>query len=238
MSSDGATVSPKRDFEAIDSDVSTLLAIEGSLQSASSPEVHVNSKHLGKGKRKKGDILKAVQNLNLSSLANSPVLSDSSCGGSPDSNGTYSNLTGSGSLDELTSLTDQSFIPGAEKRLKRLLRNRLAAQESRQKKKLYVSDLESKVKFLEAENQKLLQRMLELSEHLNSGSIVEAVAPLESSSISPFSARVVARCKVTTSFTPIVSRIFGHGDTVLAIEGFPMAFRLRQIYPPTLQGKR
>ncbi|KAL0915317.1 hypothetical protein M5K25_015726 [Dendrobium thyrsiflorum] len=46
-----------------------------------------------------------------------------------------------------------------EKRLKRLLRNRVSAQQARERKKAYMSDLEKKVKDLETKNSELEERL-------------------------------------------------------------------------------
>ncbi|KAJ0987915.1 hypothetical protein J5N97_006271 [Dioscorea zingiberensis] len=45
------------------------------------------------------------------------------------------------------------------KRLKRLLRNRVSAQEARERKKAYLNDLEAKVKDLETKNSELEERL-------------------------------------------------------------------------------
>ncbi|XP_019450115.1 PREDICTED: transcription factor HY5-like isoform X2 [Lupinus angustifolius] len=45
------------------------------------------------------------------------------------------------------------------KRLKRLLRNRVSAQQARERKKVYVNDLESKAQELEDKNSKLEERI-------------------------------------------------------------------------------
>ncbi|KAM0933330.1 putative transcription factor bZIP family [Dioscorea sansibarensis] len=45
------------------------------------------------------------------------------------------------------------------KRLKRLLRNRVSAQQAREKKKAYLNDLEAKVKDLETKNSELEERL-------------------------------------------------------------------------------
>ncbi|XP_030951444.1 transcription factor HY5 [Quercus lobata] len=45
------------------------------------------------------------------------------------------------------------------KRLKRLLRNRVSAQQARERKKAYLSDLETKVKELEKKNSELEERL-------------------------------------------------------------------------------
>ncbi|PKU72987.1 transcription factor HY5 isoform X1 [Dendrobium catenatum] len=46
-----------------------------------------------------------------------------------------------------------------EKRLKRLLRNRVSAQQARERKKAYMGDLEIKVKDLETKNSELEERL-------------------------------------------------------------------------------
>ncbi|KAH7657181.1 Basic-leucine zipper domain-containing protein [Dioscorea alata] len=45
------------------------------------------------------------------------------------------------------------------KRLKRLLRNRVSAQQARERKKAYMNDLEAKVKDLETKNSELEERL-------------------------------------------------------------------------------
>ncbi|KAG6514440.1 hypothetical protein ZIOFF_024799 [Zingiber officinale] len=53
------------------------------------------------------------------------------------------------------------------KRLKRLLRNRVSAQQARERKKAYLTDLEAKVKDLEARNSELEERMSTLQNENN-----------------------------------------------------------------------
>ncbi|XP_042429286.1 transcription factor HY5-like isoform X3 [Zingiber officinale] len=53
------------------------------------------------------------------------------------------------------------------KRLKRLLRNRVSAQQARERKKAYLNDLEVKVKDLEARNSELEERMSTLQNENN-----------------------------------------------------------------------
>ncbi|CAL9123379.1 transcription factor HY5-like [Musa acuminata AAA Group] len=53
------------------------------------------------------------------------------------------------------------------KRLKRLLRNRVSAQQARERKKAYLNDLEAKVKDLEAKNSELEERMSTLQNENN-----------------------------------------------------------------------
>ncbi|XP_074558622.1 transcription factor HY5-like isoform X2 [Curcuma longa] len=53
------------------------------------------------------------------------------------------------------------------KRLKRLLRNRVSAQQARERKKAYLNDLEAKVKDLEARNSELEERMSTLQNENN-----------------------------------------------------------------------
>ncbi|XP_058083414.1 transcription factor HY5-like [Magnolia sinica] len=48
------------------------------------------------------------------------------------------------------------------KRLKRLLRNRVSAQQARERKKVYVNDLESKARELQDKNAKLEEKILTL----------------------------------------------------------------------------
>ncbi|KAJ8471042.1 hypothetical protein OPV22_025385 [Ensete ventricosum] len=53
------------------------------------------------------------------------------------------------------------------KRLKRLLRNRVSAQQARERKKLYLTDLEAKVKDLETKNSELEERISTLQKENN-----------------------------------------------------------------------
>ncbi|CAL9101969.1 unnamed protein product [Musa textilis] len=53
------------------------------------------------------------------------------------------------------------------KRLKRLLRNRVSAQQARERKKAYLNDLEAKVKDLESKNSELEERLSTLQNENN-----------------------------------------------------------------------
>ncbi|URE01962.1 hypothetical protein MUK42_20505 [Musa troglodytarum] len=63
--------------------------------------------------------------------------------------------------------TGRSPADKEHKRLKRLLRNRVSAQQARERKKAYLNDLEAKVKDLEAKNSELEERMSTLQNENN-----------------------------------------------------------------------
>jgi hypothetical protein len=62
-------------------------------------------------------------------------------------------------------------LSNEDKRQRRLIRNRLAAQESRRKKKNYISDLEQKVRSLEADNTRLQHEVNSLTGKLDPNSV-------------------------------------------------------------------
>ncbi|KAG0455308.1 hypothetical protein HPP92_024273 [Vanilla planifolia] len=75
-----------------------------------------------------------------------------------------SGLTGNGAEVASTSHAGQrkrgrSPADKEHKRLKRLLRNRVSAQQARERKKAYLSDLEAKVKELERKNMELEENL-------------------------------------------------------------------------------
>ncbi|CAL9090537.1 unnamed protein product [Musa acuminata var. zebrina] len=61
----------------------------------------------------------------------------------------------------------RSVADKEHKRVKRLLRNRVSAQQARERKKAYLTDLEAKVKDLEARNSQLEERMSTLQNENN-----------------------------------------------------------------------
>lgn len=177
--SDEPTQSPKRDLDTMESDTSTLLTTEGSslnpCTDASSPEVRrVRKKLAPKAKGSNTSVIKAVKKLTLDSPNdNSTLDSESSQAGSPTSNYAYLNSPKTASQEDLGDLGNNHSEASLDKRQKRLQRNRLAAQESRQKKKVYLTELETQVKFFEEENHTLLLQIKKLSEQLGSGSVLE-----------------------------------------------------------------
>ncbi|KAJ9073507.1 hypothetical protein DSO57_1015837 [Entomophthora muscae] len=184
MPSNEPAKSPKRDLETMEADLTVLLTSGGSsLKSStdiSSPEVHRSRAKLSKGKPKKTNVIQAVKNLTLNSpIDNSSIQTESSREASPDSNFAYSNSPSTESHRELVDLSNTPSEVGVEKRQRRLQRNRLAAQESRQKKKAYVSDLENQVKLLEEENERLYQQMLQYSDCLRSDAYLESLKAAE-----------------------------------------------------------
>ncbi|XP_042391888.1 transcription factor HY5-like [Zingiber officinale] len=68
---------------------------------------------------------------------------------------------------QLMTRKGRSAAEKEHKRLKRLLRNRVSAQQARERKKAYVSELEAKVKDLENRNSELEERLSTLQNENN-----------------------------------------------------------------------
>lgn len=88
----------------------------------------------------------------------------SASGGDAGSNGGPDRVLGSG---EGTRKRGRSPADKENKRLKRLLRNRVSAQQARERKKAYLSELEVRVKDLEKKNSELDERLSTLQNENN-----------------------------------------------------------------------
>ncbi|KAI9292861.1 hypothetical protein K502DRAFT_63462 [Neoconidiobolus thromboides FSU 785] len=139
------------------------------------------------------EVARRVAHLSINSPRNrhppaiSPYQSGSSRCDSPNSNQSgmirshgsltpyYTRSTGTNSRDEINSSSGKPNETAIEKRQRRLIRNRIAAQDSRLKKKMYVSELEEKVKRLENENFKLHHDIVMLNDKLQNGVVINEI---------------------------------------------------------------